>query len=27
MAIDTVHRRIFSGCDKMMAVVDADSGK
>jgi YVTN family beta-propeller protein len=27
MAMDTVHRRIFSGCDKMMAVTDADSGK
>jgi YVTN family beta-propeller protein len=28
MAIDTVHRRIFSGCgNKMMAVVDADSGR
>jgi DNA-binding beta-propeller fold protein YncE len=27
MAMDTKTRRIFSGCEKMMAVVDADSGK
>jgi len=28
MAMDTAHRRLFSGChNKMMAVVDADSGK
>jgi YVTN family beta-propeller protein len=28
LAIDVAHRRLFSGCDnKMMAVVDADSGK
>jgi YVTN family beta-propeller protein len=28
LAIDTAHRRLFAGCDnKMMAVVDADSGK
>lgn len=28
LAIDRKHRRLFSGCDnKMMAVVDADSGK
>ena len=28
MAMDTEHRRLFIGCDnKMMAVVDADSGK
>ncbi len=28
LAIDTKHRRLFAGCDnKMMAVVDADTGK
>jgi DNA-binding beta-propeller fold protein YncE len=28
LAMDIVHRRLFAGCDnKMMAVVDADSGK
>jgi DNA-binding beta-propeller fold protein YncE len=28
LAIDTAHRRLFAGChNKMMAVVDADSGK
>lgn len=28
LAMDTEHRRLFAGCDnKMMAVVDADSGK
>jgi DNA-binding beta-propeller fold protein YncE len=28
LAIDTIHRRLFAGCDnKMMAVVDADTGK
>jgi DNA-binding beta-propeller fold protein YncE len=27
LAIDREHRRLFSGCDKLMAVVDADSGK
>src|SRR5580704_11712030 len=28
LAIDAAHRRLFAGCDnKMMAVVDADSGK
>ncbi len=28
LAMDTVHRRLFSGChNKMMAVVDADTGK
>src|SRR5579864_267654 len=28
LAMDTVHRRIFSGCDnKVMAVIDADGGK
>ena len=28
LAMDTAHRRLFAGCDnKMMAVVDADSGK
>lgn len=28
LAIDTVHRRLFAGCDNnMMAVIDADSGK
>jgi hypothetical protein len=28
MAIDTKHRRLFSGChNKMMAIMDADSGK
>jgi YVTN family beta-propeller protein len=28
LAIDVAHRRLFAGCDnKMMAVVDADSGK
>jgi DNA-binding beta-propeller fold protein YncE len=28
LAMDTSHRRLFAGCDnKMMAVVDADSGK
>src|SRR5581483_1770618 len=28
MAMDTAHRRIFSGCgNKMMAVTDADSGR
>jgi DNA-binding beta-propeller fold protein YncE len=27
LAIDRKHRRLFAGCDKMMAVVDADSGK
>ncbi|MGH9705759.1 MAG: YncE family protein [Candidatus Acidiferrales bacterium] len=28
LAIDAVHRRLFAGCDnKMMAVIDADSGK
>ncbi|MBZ5609778.1 MAG: YncE family protein [Acidobacteriia bacterium] len=27
MAMDTKTRRIFSGCEKMMSVLDADSGK
>src|SRR5579863_5790408 len=27
LSIDRKHRRLFVGCDKMMAVVDADSGK
>ena len=27
LAIDREHRRLFSGCDKRMAIVDADSGK
>lgn len=28
LSMDTVHRRLFSGCgDKMMPVIDADSGK
>lgn len=28
LAVDSAHRRLFAGCDnKMMAVVDADSGK
>src|SRR5215813_108574 len=27
LAIDREHRRLFSGCDKLMAIVDADSGK
>jgi DNA-binding beta-propeller fold protein YncE len=27
LAMDREHRRLFSGCDKLMAVVDADSGK
>ena len=27
LAIDRKNRRLFAGCDKMMAVVDADSGK
>jgi DNA-binding beta-propeller fold protein YncE len=27
LAIDRDHRRLFSGCDKRMAIVDADSGK
>jgi DNA-binding beta-propeller fold protein YncE len=27
LAIDRKHRRLFSGCDKLMAIVDADSGK
>jgi DNA-binding beta-propeller fold protein YncE len=27
LAIDTAHRRIFAACDKVMAVVNADTGK
>ncbi|HXY06250.1 MAG TPA: YncE family protein [Terriglobales bacterium] len=27
LAIDREHRRLFSGCDKIMAITDADSGK
>ncbi|HXX27174.1 MAG TPA: YncE family protein [Terriglobales bacterium] len=27
LAMDRAHRRLFSGCDKIMAVTDADSGK
>jgi DNA-binding beta-propeller fold protein YncE len=27
LALDREHRRLFSGCDKLMAIVDADSGK
>ena len=27
LAIDRAKRRLFAGCDKMMAIVDADSGK
>ena len=27
LAIDRDHRRLFSGCDKQMAIVNADSGK
>jgi DNA-binding beta-propeller fold protein YncE len=27
LAMDREHRRLFSGCDKLMAVVNADSGK
>ncbi len=27
LALDREHRRLFSGCDKVMAVVDADTGK
>ena len=27
LSMDRQHRRLFSGCDKMMAIVDADSGK
>lgn len=27
LAIDVEHRRLFAGCNKMMAVLDADSGK
>lgn len=27
LAMDTVHRRLFAACDKVMAVVDADTGK
>jgi YVTN family beta-propeller protein len=27
LSMDRKHRRLFSGCDKMMAIVDADSGK
>jgi len=27
LAIDGAHRRLFSGCDKIMAITDADSGK
>jgi DNA-binding beta-propeller fold protein YncE len=27
LAIDRDHRRLFSGCDKRMAIVDADSGR
>jgi DNA-binding beta-propeller fold protein YncE len=27
LAIDRKHRRLFAGCNKMMAVVDADTGK
>jgi DNA-binding beta-propeller fold protein YncE len=27
LAMDRKHRRLFSGCDKLMAIVDADSGK
>ncbi len=27
LAMDVEHRRLFAGCDKMMAVVNADSGK
>jgi DNA-binding beta-propeller fold protein YncE len=27
LAIDLQNRRLFSGCDKLMAIVDADSGK
>lgn len=27
LSMDREHRRLFSGCDKLMAVIDADSGK
>ena len=27
LSMDREHRRLFSGCDKLMAIVDADSGK
>ena len=27
LAMDREHRRLFSGCDKLMAIVNADSGK
>jgi YVTN family beta-propeller protein len=27
LAIDRAHRRLFSGCDKIMAITDADSGQ
>jgi DNA-binding beta-propeller fold protein YncE len=27
LSMDRKHRRLFSGCDKLMAIVDADSGK
>jgi DNA-binding beta-propeller fold protein YncE len=27
LAIDTAHRRIFAACDKVMAIVNADTGK
>jgi DNA-binding beta-propeller fold protein YncE len=27
LAVDTVHRRLFAACDKVIAVIDADTGK
>ena len=27
LAMDTVHRRLFAACDKVMVVIDADTGK
>ena len=27
LSMDREHRRLFSGCDKVMAIIDADSGK
>jgi len=27
LSLDNQHRRLFSGCEKLMAIVDADSGK
>src|SRR5438034_10731089 len=27
LSLDNKHRRLFSGCEKLMAIVDADSGK